>query len=105
MTSSYPAMLHMTYKYASKGDEESKSDKGDAFLKGVMANANRGGENVATGTLQGAILGGACGYKNLPRRLLDGLAPKDKDKLESEVEAFLSTLPLLADKAVTAGSL
>jgi len=88
----------MIYKYASAGDEESKSN---AFLKGVLANANRGGENVATGTLQGAVMGGACGYSNLPQSLLEGLSPNDRDKLDREVDAFLATIPLLSDAAPT----
>lgn len=95
----------MIYKYAAASgqDEEAKSE---AFLAGVLANANRGGENVATGTLQGAVMGGACGYSNLPKSLLEGLSPTDREKLDKEVDAFLASIPLLSQEAgVASGSL
>ena len=44
-------MLYMSYKYGSSGNGE------ESFRNGVLANANRGGENVATGAMIGALLG------------------------------------------------
>lgn len=86
-------MLHMTYKYAPlKGDE----DKTEAFNRAVIANAKRGGENVATGALMGALLGGHCGYSKLPKHLLEGLSRGDRTKLDEEVESFIESLPLFA---------
>lgn len=101
-------MLHMTYKYAASAGQDGDA-KSAAFLAGVLANANRGGENVATGTLQGAIMGGACGYSKLPQSLLEGLSPTDRENLDKEVDAFLASIPLLSkekdDEHVASGSL
>ena len=38
-------MLYMSYKYGSTGNGK------DSFRNGVLANAMRGGENVATGAM------------------------------------------------------
>ena len=45
--SSFPALLHFAYKYA------------DSPERAVLANANAGGENVARGSLLGALMGAA----------------------------------------------
>ena len=50
-------MLYMSYKYGSSGNGE------ESFRNGVLANANRGGENVATGAMIGALLGAECDIK------------------------------------------
>ena len=42
---SFPAMLFMLYKYS------------DSLEKGILANANAGGENVARGAIIGFLLG------------------------------------------------
>jgi len=47
--SSFPALLHFAYKYA------------DSPEQAVLANANAGGENVARGSLLGALMGAAHG--------------------------------------------
>ena len=54
---SFPAMLFMLYKYA------------DSVEKGILANANAGGENVARGSVFGAILGAAHGTQGWPKWL------------------------------------
>jgi len=77
----------MAYKY---GDGVG-SDGG--FEAGVLANANRGGENVATGALIGALLGAACGFEKLPRSLVNGLSQHQKDQLMSEINKFVETVP------------
>lgn len=82
----------MAYKYAVRNDR----DNTKAFREAVMANANRGGENVATGALMGALLGGACGFSNLPKDLVDGLAKSQRPQLDEEVDAFIASMPLLA---------
>jgi len=48
--SSFPVFLFLTYKYA------------DSFEKAILANANAGGENVARGSLIGAVLGAHYGF-------------------------------------------
>lgn len=53
--SSFPVFLFLTYKYA------------DSFEKAILANANAGGENVARGSLIGAVLGAHYGFSQLPQ--------------------------------------
>ena len=52
--SSFPALLHFAYKYA------------DSPERAILANANAGGENVARGSLVGALLGAAHGIDAFP---------------------------------------
>jgi len=86
-------MLYMAYKYGAAGDD---GDACEAFRKGVLANANRGGENVATGALMGALLGAECGFKGLPRDLVDGLAQHQHTQMLREIDAFVATVPFAA---------
>lgn len=90
--------MFMAYKYSveSEGRRAKRDDKKAlqrAFREGLIANANRGGENVATGALIGALLGAECGYSNLPEDLLDGLARSQREQLNQEIEAFVSKIP------------
>ena len=64
-----------------------------AFRAGVLANANRGGENVASGALIGAVLGASCGFSGLPADLLAGLCPGQRQQIDAEVDAFLEAAP------------
>lgn len=77
----------MAYKY-SGGDED---DQG--FAQAVLANANRGGENVATGALIGALMGASCGYNRLPKALIDGLAVSQQEQLTREIDQFVASVP------------
>jgi ADP-ribosylglycohydrolase len=52
--SSFPALLHFAYKYA------------DSPEQAILANANAGGENVARGSLLGALMGAAHGMQGWP---------------------------------------
>lgn len=87
LNTAFPSVLQMVYKYA-----DAEVDRGQAFEKGVLANANRGGENVATGALIGALLGAACGFKQLPADLVQGL--KGADFIEQQVDQFLSVVKI-----------
>jgi len=49
LNSNFPAMLYFAYKYA------------DSPAEAMLANANAGGENVARGSLLGAVIGAAYG--------------------------------------------
>lgn len=69
-------------------------DKTAMFRAAAEANAMRGGENVATGALIGAMLGGACGFSNLPKDLVRGLAPSQREQIRLEVDAFVANSPL-----------
>lgn len=83
-------MLYMAYKYAA-GDD---GDACEAFRRGVVANANRGGENVATGALMGALLGAECGFRGLPKDLVAGLAAKSQHaQLLREIDSFVAAVP------------
>jgi len=77
----------MAHKY---GDGEG-TDGG--FEVGVLANANRGGENVATGAMIGALLGAACGYDKLPAHLVSGLSERQHEQLLREIDQFVETVP------------
>jgi hypothetical protein len=55
-----------------------------------------GGENVATGALIGALIGGQVGFAALPKDLVNGLALSQRPQLDKEVEAFLDSSPILA---------
>lgn len=79
----------MVYKY-SEGPDVTES-----FRRAVLANANRGGENVATGALIGALLGANCGYSRLPADLLAGLAPSQREMLDKETTGFLQVSPFV----------
>lgn len=94
LDSSLPAMLKMAYKY---GDPATDADGGARFERALLANANRGGENCATGALLGALLGADCGFEALPAHLVQGLAPSQKpSEVEVEVEAFLDAILISA---------
>ena len=87
LNTAFPSVLQMVYKYSNPD-----IDRGAAFRNAVMANANRGGENVATGALIGAMLGGACGFRNLPSDLVRGL--KDNEAIERRVDEYLQVIKL-----------
>ena len=73
--SSFPALLHFSYKYA------------NSFPEAILANANAGGENVARGSLLGAIMGAAHGMGGFPEWSTTGL--KAKEQIGEEIDAFL----------------
>lgn len=73
--SSFPALLHFAYKY---------SDSPEAA---VLANANAGGENVARGSVLGALMGLAHGMSGWPAWTTSGL--KAKGEIAAEIDAFL----------------
>ena len=64
------------------------------FEKGVLRNANRGGENVHSGCVLGALLGAQSGYSGLPARLVEGL--KDTDAIRLEVDGFVDAVAAAA---------
>ena len=56
--SSFPAMLHLAYRYAVLGPRSA-----------LLANSNAGGENVARGSALGALMGAAYGVQGFPETL------------------------------------
>lgn len=81
----------MTHKYSAGPDEDQTS----SFRRAVLANAMRGGENVATGALMGAMLGGSIGFDKLPKDLVAALHPSQHAEIQQDVDAFLAAAPLL----------
>lgn len=77
----------MSYKYGSIGSGE------DSFRNGVLANAMRGGENVATGAMIGALLGAEAGYSNLPKHFLTKLMKSQQEQMNREIDEFVSKIP------------
>lgn len=91
----------MTYKYG-VAEDATDEEHTDSFSRTVLANANRGGENVATGALIGALAGASCGYSRLPEKLLAGLAVNSqREQLDREVGAFVANSPLVLAAAET----
>lgn len=72
--SSFPALLHFAYKYA------------DSPERAVLANANAGGENVARGSILGAIMGAAHGPQGWPAWAKDGL--KASVDINAEIDSL-----------------
>ena len=73
--SAFTALLHFAYKYA------------DSPERAVLANANAGGENVARGSVLGAILGAAHGMQGWPAWSVDGL--KDRRSILDEIQSLV----------------
>ena len=78
-------MLFMATKYTSLN----KMSGSDSFRTGLLANANRGGENVATGALLGALFGAIVGYDGIPKELLNGLAKSERANIDIDFDNFL----------------
>jgi len=74
--SSFPALLFFAYKYA------------DSPEAAILANANAGGENVARGSLLGALVGAAHGVQGFPDWSQELY---NKNEIMSEIDAFVST--------------
>ena len=58
--------------------------------KGLLANANAGGENVHRGATLGAALGAANGADSLDPDLIAGLAAREE--LAAEIDAFVAAV-------------
>mmetsp|Transcript_109497 Transcript_109497/g.189754 ORF Transcript_109497/g.189754 Transcript_109497/m.189754 type:complete len:90 (-) Transcript_109497:461-730(-) len=84
----------MVYKYGTDA-QATDADVTAAFNTGMMANTNRGGENVAPGALIGALMGAAVGYSRLPAPLLEGLAPSHKAAIDREITTFVEHSPFV----------
>lgn len=71
-------MLFFAYKYGDVGVD-----------KLLLASANAGGENVARGSLLGALAGARFGKSGIPQSLQDGLVLSAS--LQSESSQFVDT--------------
>jgi len=78
LPSSYPSLVHFAGKYSSD------------FERGLLANANTGGENVHRGIVLGALLGAQAGEGGIPEHLKTGL--KDYAEIAKEIEAFKAAI-------------
>lgn len=75
--SSFPALLFIAQKQA------------DDPNKAILANANAGGENVARGSLLGALLGAQHGMDKLADWAKNGL--KDREEIDKEINGMLNS--------------
>lgn len=75
--SSFPAMLHLAYRYADLGPRTA-----------LLANANAGGENVARGSALGALLGASYGVQGFPESLR---ALYNRNEIEAEIKAVVGS--------------
>jgi ADP-ribosylglycohydrolase len=95
ITSAFPALLFFAAKY------------GDNVEELLLRSTNAGGENVARGSLLGALAGAQSGFTGFPTHLRDGLHAASDIHTEAAnfVEAFgLSTSVSSSSAAsVTAG--
>ena len=66
-----------------------KNGGGDVW-GALLANANRGGENVHTGAVLGALLGAEAGAAALAPELADGLV--NKVEIGAEIDAVVAAL-------------
>ena len=66
------------------------SKHGMDFERAVLANANRGGENVHSGIVIGAAIGASVGADGIPSRFKEGL--RDHHKIKAEIEAFVHSV-------------
>lgn len=87
----------MMYKYGLDAPDADSKAAGAAFERAMLANANRGGENVATGAVVGALLGASVGFSRMPAWMVDGLAPAHRAAIDQEIDAFLAASPLVAE--------
>jgi len=60
------------------------------FERGLLANANTGGENVHRGEVLGALLGAEVGENGIPEKLKTEL--KDYVSILKEIEAFKAAI-------------
>ncbi len=75
ITGSFPALLFFAYKYGNDAE------------RCLLASTNAGGENVARGSLLGALLGAQEGFAKFPKHLKEGLVLKDE--FEGEFNEFI----------------
>lgn len=83
LDSSVPSTLDMVAKYAA-------SNEPSAVWKGLLANANVGGENVHRGSILGAVLGAHSAGEMDVNQLKDGLY--NRQELEQEIDAFVDSV-------------
>ena len=76
--SSFPALLHLAYRYATYGPKMA-----------LLANANAGGENVARGSALGALIGASYGVQGFPEDLRN---LRDREEIEKEISSVLVDL-------------
>jgi ADP-ribosyl-[dinitrogen reductase] hydrolase len=96
LSSALPGLVDMVAKYSyqspprrttngSTGTDD--DDAGQRAWRGLLSNANVGGENVHRGSVLGAILGARAGFDRLPPQLVEGLYPQSE--LQQEIDDFV----------------
>jgi len=85
-----PSALGLACAHSAPAGSEAAYDASELFESGVLANANRGGENVHAGCVIGAALGAYVGMANIPPKFVDGL--HDADEIRREIDAFVEAV-------------
>ena len=57
VSSAFPVMLYIAYKYGDEDSPGAVTPSSGPFERAILASTNAGGENVARGSLLGALLG------------------------------------------------
>merc|ERR1712232_806054 len=86
LSSSLPGLLDMIAKYSTSSQN---------VWKGLLANANVGGENVHRGSVMGAILGARAKDSDLPEHLKKGLY--HHAELAHEIDDFVQAVLYTTD--------
>ncbi len=73
VSSAFPVMLHIAYKYGDEDSPGAVAPSSGPFERSILASTNAGGENLARGSLLGALLGARYGLQGIPPGLRDGL--------------------------------
>lgn len=84
ISDSLPSILYLGAKYSQYG-----------IIKGLLANANVGGDNCHRGAALGALLGAALGYKSIDPVWINGLV--DEPVLSVEINKFIACLESNSD--------
>ena len=101
LSSSLPGLVDMIAKYRPDSSRNAKKNinSGEMVWKGLLANANIGGENVHRGSVLGAVLGARAGVDLLPAHMINGLYPQTE--LAQEIDDFVHAV-LLKNEAKSA---
>ena len=66
VSSAFPFLLHIAYKYGDEDSPGALAPSSGPFERTLLASTNAGGENVARGSLLGALVGAKYGLQGIP---------------------------------------
>ena len=86
VSSAFPVLLHIAYKYGDEDSPGALAPSSGPFERTLLASTNAGGENVARGSLLGALVGAKYGLQGIPAGLREGLL--HAAEIEKEAKDF-----------------